>query len=339
MTTLVEKLPITFEGGNSALMAKLTRRDQLETHGSLMLIDPTHPAQPWAAGVPADQAQLPNVLESFAAGLYGASAMDRAAKMVKPAGFTGAAGLLERTAKGGLHGITPQAGAAVAQTGPVVAFSNALVKYVLDNPAHSYYVSVWMDLTRQPSQAYNNSSVFCFNGNGQQTNSYLFNIAPNGAANTNYAIRPLAGSGLGVTEYPGATPLGKKFISLATNGWKTATAGLESSLPGDGTNTAVTGAQAGAGLSWGPTVFWNGIGKTGVTTGAGVFNPPGGASGSNKDKTDSHVIYRMYLEDLTVSGRTHAQVEALDHALYTKEVLTEGGRYYGDTYTSPATLA
>lgn len=29
---------------------------------------------------------------------------------------------------------------------------------------------------------------------------------------------------------------------------------------------------------------------------------------------------------------------AIDHALYTTHVLTAGGRYYGDTYTDPATV-
>jgi hypothetical protein len=40
----------------------------------------------------------------------------------------------------------------------------------------------------------------------------------------------------------------------------------------------------------------------------------------------------------TVSGRTYEQVAAIDQALYTKEVLTAGGRYYGDTYTNPTTI-
>lgn len=47
---------------------------------------------------------------------------------------------------------------------------------------------------------------------------------------------------------------------------------------------------------------------------------------------------RAYVEDLTVSGRTYAEVDAIDHALYTKEVLTPGSRYYGDTFTDPATI-
>ena len=52
----------------------------------------------------------------------------------------------------------------------------------------------------------------------------------------------------------------------------------------------------------------------------------------------SRAVYRMYIEDLTVSGRTYAQVDAIDYAQFTKDVLTVGGRYYGDTYTDPTTL-
>jgi hypothetical protein len=50
------------------------------------------------------------------------------------------------------------------------------------------------------------------------------------------------------------------------------------------------------------------------------------------------VHYRFYMEDLTVSGRSYAAADALDAQLYTKQVLTSGGRYYGDTFTDPATV-
>ena len=53
----------------------------------------------------------------------------------------------------------------------------------------------------------------------------------------------------------------------------------------------------------------------------------------------SAIFYRAYLEDLTVSGRTYAQVDAIDYAMFTKEVLTLGGRYYGDTFTAVSTVA
>lgn len=52
----------------------------------------------------------------------------------------------------------------------------------------------------------------------------------------------------------------------------------------------------------------------------------------------SLIFYRAYYEDLTVSGRTYAEVQALDQALYAKDVLTGGGRYYGDTWTVPETV-
>lgn len=53
----------------------------------------------------------------------------------------------------------------------------------------------------------------------------------------------------------------------------------------------------------------------------------------------AQIFYRGYIEDLTVSGRTYEQVDALDFAEYTKQVLTPGGRYHGDTVaTDPATL-
>lgn len=53
----------------------------------------------------------------------------------------------------------------------------------------------------------------------------------------------------------------------------------------------------------------------------------------------AQIFYRGYIEDLTVSGRSYAQVDALDFAEYTKQVLTAGGRYHGDTTpTNPSTI-
>lgn len=51
-------------------------------------------------------------------------------------------------------------------------------------------------------------------------------------------------------------------------------------------------------------------------------------------KMGSYVFYRGYIEDLTVSGRTYAQCEALDASLHA-QAFGVGGRYYGDTYTAP----
>jgi len=56
-------------------------------------------------------------------------------------------------------------------------------------------------------------------------------------------------------------------------------------------------------------------------------------------KSPSAVFYRAYIEDLTVSGRSWATVNALDFAEYTRQVLTSGGRSFGDTVpTDPTTI-
>lgn len=55
---------------------------------------------------------------------------------------------------------------------------------------------------------------------------------------------------------------------------------------------------------------------------------------SQAGKSGSYVFYRMYLEDLTVSGRSYAQLNDLDAGLYA-QAFGAGGRYYGDTFTNP----
>lgn len=59
----------------------------------------------------------------------------------------------------------------------------------------------------------------------------------------------------------------------------------------------------------------------------------------NVNKAASGVMYKWYIEDLTVSGRTYAEVDAIDNALYTA-AFAAGGEYNGDTWpTNPSTIA
>lgn len=62
-----------------------------------------------------------------------------------------------------------------------------------------------------------------------------------------------------------------------------------------------------------------------------------GQTASLTNKTASWILYRVYVEDLTVSGRSYAQVNALDQAEYDK-AFGAGGRFAGDTYSSPAAV-
>lgn len=56
-----------------------------------------------------------------------------------------------------------------------------------------------------------------------------------------------------------------------------------------------------------------------------------------RNKSFSAVLYRSYMEDLTVSGRTFAAVKAADDALYA-QAFGSSGRYNGDTFSSPTVL-
>lgn len=69
--------------------------------------------------------------------------------------------------------------------------------------------------------------------------------------------------------------------------------------------------------------------------GAGMLSSYTGATYRNKQ--NSLIIYRAYIEDLTVSGRTYAEVDALDYALY-QAAFAPGGKFADDTYTAPSTL-
>ncbi|MFQ9544964.1 MAG: hypothetical protein ACLR02_08110 [Clostridium sp.] len=50
----------------------------------------------------------------------------------------------------------------------------------------------------------------------------------------------------------------------------------------------------------------------------------------------STILYRFYIEDLTVSGRTKEEVQIIDEKLF-NEAFAEGGKFYNDTWTDPKT--
>lgn len=77
---------------------------------------------------------------------------------------------------------------------------------------------------------------------------------------------------------------------------------------------------------------------TNLNANALAWNTGMRSSAANNTGFGSRIIYRMYLEDLTKSGRSYATVHALDNALYQKDLVAPGGRYYGDTHTDPTTV-
>ncbi|MGV2949933.1 hypothetical protein, partial [Acinetobacter sp. AGC35] len=70
-----------------------------------------------------------------------------------------------------------------------------------------------------------------------------------------------------------------------------------------------------------------------VKFGAGTLNPSNAAMGNNR--SPSVIYYRIYIEDLELSGRTFEEVAAIDQAEFNK-AFALGGRFHGDSWSNPA---
>ena len=279
---------------------QIIRRDKIESKGSLFLFDGNHKLGNTTDPISVVGNMLPNILDDRTADLLGAGdyRFQVIARTADSALFKA-----ERTTKGGLHGIVTQAGGQSSTQSVVIKAASAIKTYALENPSHKFYVSLWTRVTRQSLLTGTVQSPFHFvNGSGSSTANYLWNFE-NGEA------RPLSG----------ATLVGRKTVP----------------------STGDTSAQAAA-------VPYNRFGSVAVTgvVGTGptasddinfVLGTQGPWNGPNYNKAPSRIIYRAYMEDLTVSGRTYAEVEAIDYALY-QEAFAPGGKFYGDTYTAPSTL-
>ena len=89
----------------------------------------------------------------------------------------------------------------------------------------------------------------------------------------------------------------------------------------------------------------NRYGGTGITAsndliiGSGQFSPYAGSIAANQawNASPSCILYRVYIEDLSLSGRTYDQVRAIDEAEHAK-AFGAGGRFYGDTWSNPSVI-
>lgn len=307
---------------------RLKRYDPIEAAGSLMLIEPAHPVRPWSAGLPADASVLTNAVDTIGAAVIGQPASAVRPSLVRPASFTGSAGLLERTGKGALHGITSQAGSAIADGGAGIAIPTAVTKYILDNYLHQFYFSMWGRITRVPTSVA--TGLVGIAAGSQQSNACEFYLgARSDGAWTFRPSTPGSPSYLGDTRSPSTSGAGNFRVALGAKDFY----GREiTGLPATGNATPQSGARATSAVAFGALGYTPSVGADGAV-GVNRALP----NTSNKDTTASWVLYRFYLEDLTVSGRTFAQVEALDAAMYA-EALGAGGRYSGDTFTNPSTI-
>jgi hypothetical protein len=288
--------------------------------GAMLLLEPAHPANPIAAGVPADNTAVPNLAATQAAAMLGVSSSSLGATFYLKGGINnGTKGKVERTTQGGLHVIESRTTGLVAGDGVGIQASQAVRNWVSNGgggAGHKFYISAWGRITRAKT-----SGAF----------EALFELD---AGNFNFAIGALKYGGVAgwqgnpASDYVVAPPATK-----VPSGWGN-TPSYSGLFDTDVSITCPTGSSGppqnsnfSFGPVWGAITQFTNYGQNGSTiTAVGTDRP-------------SWVFYRLYVEDLNVSGRTYAQVSALDAAEYTAQVLTAGGRYYGDTYTDPATIA
>lgn len=292
-------LKITLPGSFTDTSLPKIADDAILTAGSLVLFDAIHSANPMAAGVPANGASIPNIAWKEAAAAIGSGSQSSLAGAFDLPN-AGSDYLYERSGKGGLHAIYSQVTNA-ATRGGALKIPDAVATFLIANSTHKYYFSMWHYMTR--------AGITDASGDLEAALSGIFK---NGAVAQQIELMNIgAGNAntenLGRRNSPGPNTVGPTMRNIAVNGWHLA----GGSLPADAAS---------------------------MNKGAVHFGNYNGFGSVSQNQCPSHIHYRFYLEDLTVSGRTYAAVDALDYSLYQAAVTTAGGRYYGDTYTAPSTL-
>lgn len=271
--------------------------------GSLMLFDPTHSMGAFG-GVPAHLDPIPNVAVEVAAPLLGVSEADARLTAVHDAfGAAPANSIKERSGKGGLVGIyshaAPNTDVGLSRFG--VVGPEAMREYIYNNISHEYFISVWVRMLRAgrggPSGA---SAPQAIASSAVNTSSYLFYFSGNNGLNNGTGVRQT-----GLSTYnadwnvAGGTPA---LFNAGVLGWSGDAPSGVSSIP-------LPFFMSGNGGAW------------------GGYNQPG----------PSLILERAYIEDLTVSGRSYAEVDALDLAQHTA-AHAAGGIWDADTFTNPFLL-
>lgn len=272
--------------------------DPLLTVGSLYLTDPTSPDAPWRNVASSTiTTTTTNLAAAYAEKVLGTAGADLAEKNGVAVGANQYRAL-EATSRGGMH-VIMKPDQAVSSVGWRADYPAQIKAYLEANPDHTYYACLSHRITSaQPTTLRNG-----FGGVTRDDSKSLFAWMSNGGdlppstATTNY----VGSSRLGTTD---DSQTGLVFRSIAARGVRS-TFG-----------------------TWGGTfelasAWWGGR--------VGQWLISGGTP------SPSNILYYAYLEDLTVSGRDFATVDALAQARH-NNLHEPGGRYADDTWTDPATI-
>ncbi len=254
-------------------------------NGSLILIEPGAVGNSWQ-GIPSNGALIPNLAASMASPLVGGDA----SQLVFENTMTTSNGIVERSARGGLHVAEKWGGGATGARVRINLPSASPVRSYLDaNQGHTLYMACWGRFTRAADPSL-----------GTILHSRL-----TGSSGTRLGVGVLPSSAALVGN-PGSSDsrrLGFLADPSAGNAYQ---------------SIAAASVPAGFATPHQQTVF--------------LAGPDGSAQ---VNKSPGFLLWWLYVEDLSVSGRSFAQVDELVHRYYEQQVLTDGGRYFGDAYTAP----
>ncbi len=279
--------------------------DDILSKGSLILLDPTNPILSWGAGVPVADDRLPNLADVTAARLIAGDLRPQ----LKLEASMASGSFIERTQKGGLR-----VGVSSGQTklsGANIVMPDPILQYMLAHQDHEYYFSMWSYVT-QSAQSTSTDEPHMHIYRSLQSNGYPTGGVVSLSALGNWE-RPDGASKTG-GYVNNANGVGPQFRNIAghINGKKNA-AGEVLSM------TEFTLNKQKSLVSLGPANDESAY--TATTASSGGL------------RLQSWNMYRVYIEDLTVSERSYASVHAIDQALYIKNVVSNGGRYYNDSWS------
>lgn len=248
---------------------------------------------------------VPNFARETAAAMVGGSTdAELLPRITRGAGFTGNVGLAEFTGKGGIHLAISQVNHADISSQIFAGYIPQKIKdYIKANETtHQFYLSTWRRSTRGAVTgvdfAYSNLLM-------TNTGQYLTieRIQNPGAGDSR--LRPTAGA-MVLGNYATSQDSGNlnpNFKDVAVSG------------PNPTTSVAANSS----------TIFAQGGGLIAF------------GSGTILNKLPSYITYRYHLVDLTVAGKTYAQMHAEELA-YFNECFASGGIFDADTFTNPSTL-
>jgi hypothetical protein len=295
---IIQQLDTNFTDPYAEGLPYIPLVDGMESAGSLVLV------RPGGFGVgstpPANQQILTNEFRTQAAALMGGSAT--AADADLKVWTTG-------TSSGVTHAITPKGGlntkipVAEAFVGTDISLKAPMIAY-MKATGHDFFFSAWYRRTHAAINTPGTTSPFVSGGG---TAFMALNAGVAALANGQLVDM---GSFAWMTGNPQPTILGSGLIAQNAIGPTRSRAAVRN------TNAAWTGAA----YNEENALLWH-------------VSPRGVNGGSRKGAQGGYVLYRLYVEDLTVSARTYAQVDAIDGELYARAFGT-GGPLATDTWAA-----